>query len=90
MELGKVYCPTCQVHIILGNLIKYVYQGLNPGSKVEYLLNGIRCDTFSTAVDAVRVHPDKYEKDFNVVVTFLTQYIDKREPTLSVKVASFG
>ena len=39
------------------------YQGSNPGSKVQYLLNDIRCDKLSTAVAAVRVHPDKYEKD---------------------------
>ena len=42
----------------------------------------------STGVTAVRVHPDKYEKDFNTVVAILTQYIDKKAPTLSVKVAS--
>ena len=42
----------------------------------------------STAVATVRVHPEKYKKDFNAVVTSLTQYIDKRAPTLSVKVTS--
>ena len=44
----------------------------------------------STAVAAVMLHPDKYKKDFNAVVTFLTQYIDKRVPILSVKVTSVG
>ena len=47
-------------------------QGLNPGSKVRYLLNDIRCDKLSIAVTTVRVHPDKYDKDFDAVVTFLT------------------
>ena len=61
---------------------------LDPVSKVRYLLNGIRCDKSSKAVATVRAHPDKYEKDFDVVVTFLTQYIDKRSPTPSMKVAS--
>ena len=42
----------------------------------------------STAVDAVRAHTDKYNKDFDIVVTLLTQYIDKRASTLSVKNAS--
>ena len=42
----------------------------------------------STAVAAVRAHPDRYEKDFDAVVTFFTQYIDKKAPTPSVKVAS--
>ena len=39
----------------------------------------------STAVATVRAHPNKYEKDFNTVVTFLTQYIDKKAPTPSLK-----
>ena len=43
----------------------------------------------STAVTAVRAHPDKYKKDFDTVVTFLIQYIDRKESTPSVKVASF-
>ena len=42
----------------------------------------------STAVAAVRAHPDKYEKDFDAVVIFFTHYIDKRTPTPSVKIAS--
>ena len=40
----------------------------------------------STTVTAVRAHPDKNEKDVNAIVAFLTQYIDKRAPTPSVKV----
>ena len=67
--------------------MEYGYQGLNPGLNVRYLMNGIRCNKFSTAVATVRVHPDRYEKDSYAVVTFLTQYINKREPTPSVKVA---
>ena len=43
-----------------------------------------------TTVAAVRAHPDKYEKGFNAVVSFLTQYNNKRALTLSVKVASVG
>ena len=42
----------------------------------------------STAVTTVRVNPDKYEKDCDALATFQIQYIDKRAPTLSVKVAS--
>ena len=45
------------------------------------MLNGIRCDKLSTEVATVRVHPDKYKKDFYEVVTFLSQYIDKRALT---------
>ena len=31
-------------HIILENLMELGYQGFDTGSKVQYLLNGIRCD----------------------------------------------
>ena len=48
-------------------------------------MNGIRCDKFSTAVVTVRAHPEKYKKDFNTVVTFLTQYIDKEAPSVKVE-----
>ena len=64
------------------------YQGLDPGSKVEYLLNGIRYDKLSTAVTAVRAHPDKYKKNFDAVVAILIQYFYKKAPTSNVKVAS--
>ena len=42
----------------------------------------------STAVTTVRVHPDKYKKDIDIVVTFLMQYVDKRGPKQKVKIAS--
>ena len=70
--------------------MEYGYQGLDPGSKVQYLLNGIRYNQLSTAVATVRAHQEQYEKDFDTVVIFLSQYIDKRAPTPSVKVASVG
>ena len=44
----------------------------------------------STAVAAVRAHSGEYEMDFDTVVTFLTQYTDKRAPTPHVKVAPVG
>ena len=77
-----------EYHIILGNLMEYGQQGLDPRSKVWYLLNGIRCDKLSTGIASVRVHPDKYEKNFDGVIAFLSPYINKRALTPSVKVAS--
>ena len=68
--------------------MKHGYQGLDPRLKVQYLLNGIRCDKFSTAITTVRAHPENYKNDFDAVVTFLSQFIDKRALTPSVKVAS--
>ena len=74
----------------MGNLMEYGYQGLDPGSKVRYLLNSFRCNKLSPAVSTVRVHLDKYKKDIDKVVAFLTQCINKRAPTPSVKVANVG
>ena len=50
----------------------------------------IRYDKLSTAVATDKAHPDKYKKDSDVVVAFLTQYIDKRGPKPSVRVVSVG
>ena len=80
----------CQVPYYLEEHYEILYQGLDPESKGWYLLNCIRCDKLSTAVTTVRAHPDNYKKDFDKVITFLTQCIDKRAPTPSVKVASVG
>ena len=68
--------------------MEYRYQGLNSGTKVQYLLNGIRCDKLSTAVAAVRAYPGKYNTNFDAAVAFLTHDINKRAPTPSVKVTS--
>ena len=68
--------------------MEFGYQGLDLGLKVQYLLNGIRCNKLSMAVAAVRAHPYRYKKDFDAVVSFLSQYIDRKAPTPSVKVAS--
>ena len=67
--------------------MEYGCHGFDPGLDGQYLLNGIKYDKSSTAVAPVRAHPDKYEKNFDAVVVFLTLCIDKRSPTLSVKVA---
>ena len=47
-------------------------------------MNGIRCDKLSIAVTTDKAHQDKYKKDFDAIVAFLTQYIDKRAPTPSM------
>ena len=39
-----------------------------------------------TAVTVVRVYTDKYEKEFDSVLIFITKYIDKRAPSPCVNV----
>ena len=56
--------------------MEYGYQGLDPRLNIKY--KGIRCDKLSTAVAKVKVHSEKYKKSFDAVITFLTQYINKR------------
>ena len=51
-------------------------------------MNGIKCDKLSTAIATVRAHPDKYKNDFDTIDVFLSQYIDKKAPTPSVKITS--
>ena len=65
----KVILPD-KFHIIVCKHMEYGYQGLDPGLKVWYVLNVIRCDKLSTAVATVMAHPEKYQKDFDIVVTF--------------------
>ena len=60
------------------NLMEHGYQGLVPELKVKYVLNGIKCDKLSTAVATAKVQQDEYKKDFDVVVTFLSQDIKKK------------
>ena len=85
---GKYIACHVKYHIILGNLIENGYQHLDPGSKFRYLLNGIRCDKLSTAVATVRANSDRYEENFDAVVAFLFQYIDRKAPIPSLKFAS--
>ena len=83
---GKNKCPGISSTILSLGTWKAWYQELNPRSKVCYLLNGSRCDKLSTA--AATENPDKYEKDFDAVAAFLTQYINKQKPTQSVNVVT--
>ena len=63
-------------------------QGLDPGTKVCNLINGIKCDKISIAIFAVKAYPDKYEKNFDAVVAYLSQYVEKGGLTMSVIVVS--
>ena len=77
-------------HIIFENLKECEYQGLNPETKDCHLLNGTRYDMSSTEFVTMMAHPDKCEKDFDAVVNYFTQYIDKQGSTPNVKVASIA
>ena len=68
----KFVAQHVKYHIILVILMEYGYQGLDPGLKVQYLLNGIWCDKLSTVVAADSAPPNEYKKDFKAVVAFIT------------------
>ena len=48
-------------------------------------MNGIKCNKLSIVVTTVSAYPNSNEKDFNDVITFFIQYINKRTLILSVK-----
>ena len=56
--------------------------------KVHHLSNVIMCDKMSTAVTTANGHPDIYEKDFITIVAYLSQFVEKQDPTVSVKTVS--
>ena len=55
-------------HIIFENLKGYWYQGLEPGTKIDHLLNGIRCNKMSTEVTIIKARPERCEKDFDLLL----------------------
>ena len=57
-------------HIIFVNLKGYGCQGLDPRKKVCHLLNEISYENISNAIATVKVHPERYEKDFDKVVAY--------------------
>ena len=59
MELGKVCCLICQEAYYPD-----LYQNLDQGWKVSYLLKNIWCDKLSSVDTTIRSHTNKYEKDF--------------------------
>ena len=83
-------CVSCHVnyHIIPENIKEYGCQGLDPGTTFLHLMNDMRCNKRSTVIVTARSHPDKCEKDFNAVVTYLLQCIEKGRPIPSIMVVS--
>ena len=43
--------------------------------KNHHLIYGISCAKMSTAVATIKVHSDRFEIDFDLVVTYLSQYV---------------
>ena len=44
----------------------------------------------SADVATVKAHSEKDEKDFDKVFTYLSQYVEKHGPKMSIKVASLA
>ena len=58
--------------------------------KVHHVLNEIRWEKTSTEGITVKAHPDRYEKEIDAVVAYLSQYVKKWQPTMSVEVSSIA
>ena len=79
MKLGKdvslsshyiTYCPQESTGIM--------ESGLDMGTNIHQLMNGIRCDKLSIPITAIHANPDRYEWNFKSVMAYLSQYVDFR------------
>ena len=80
MELGKVWFLSCQVPSYPRKFDRI--QVPRPWSRIKSLIS-VEWNQMWQVVHSSS-NSDKYERDFNAVVAFPTQYIDKRGPTPSV------
>ena len=87
MKLGKLCCLKCQVPYYPEK--PYGTWAPRPQPRIKSLMPAHQHQV-SIADAAVRAHQDKYEKNFDAVVTFLSQYINKGAPTPNAQDASVG
>ncbi len=69
----------CQ-HLILEALMAHGFVGINPGSKVRFLIAGIRCST----LDAVKTRicsDESLQKDFARCVTLFKDFVKQTAQT---------
>ena len=49
--------------------------------KYHHFLNGMYCDKLSNLIAAFWVDTDQFERDFNAMIAYITQNIDKKGST---------
>ena len=76
----KLVSCNVKYHVSLENLKAYGYHGFDIGMKVHHLLNGISHNRLLNLITVVHANHDKFERDFNRVVVYLSQYIKNRGP----------
>ena len=64
-------------YIIMDSLSDHSYSGINNGTRVQYFLHGIESIKLVAVVNVVCAKPEKYGKDFDVMVSYLGQMVMK-------------
>ena len=67
-------------HLILEALVAHGYVGINPGSKVRFLLAGIRCSTLD-AVKTRNISDESLRSDFTRCVTLFKEFVKQTVQT---------
>ena len=65
-------------HAIMESLTDYGYSGMDNGTKVHHLLQGIKSTELEAAFNVVWAQTEKYGTDFDVSVSYLDQMVTKK------------
>ncbi len=71
-------------HLILEALMAHGYVGINPGSKVHFLLAGIRCSTLN-AVKTCIILDESLRADFTCCVTLFKDFVKQTAQTMNAQ-----
>jgi hypothetical protein len=71
-------------HLILETLMAHGYMGINPGSKVRFLLAGIRCTTLD-AVKTCIISDEGLRADFARCVTLFKDFVKQTAQTTNTQ-----
>jgi uncharacterized membrane protein YgcG len=68
---------------ILDSLRKHGYSGIDPGTRVRYLLAGIKTTKLESVTATILASPAVYQVDFDKCVTLITDFI-KQSPNMMI------
>jgi uncharacterized membrane protein YgcG len=68
---------------ILDSLVKHGYSGIDPGTRVRYLMAGIKTSKVESVTTAILASPAVYQVNFDMCVTLYTDYI-KQSPNMTI------
>ena len=69
-------------HTIMESLTYYDYSRMNNVTKVCHFLQGIKSTKLEAVVNVLWVQPEKYGTDFDATVSYLSQMVMKKRPSI--------